>query len=303
MPDTAESVAVPFDDTLVESWAVALRAERKARRTVLTYTRNVRLFAAWCRDHDQPEALSRRVFQAFLAELDAQGLSDNTVASRHISVRLFCTWLATEDGTVDVLYGIKGPKIDEKIVDPLSPDELAALLNACRGLGFADRRDEALLRVFIEAGPRSGDILSMTVSGTRVNAGTAVIVGKGGGERVIAFGPQTSRALDRYLRMRKTHRMASSSDRLWLGDRGKTFGYNGLHKSFAARAVSAGVEGFHPHRLRHTFADRWLDKGGSEGGLMTVAGWKSRKMVDRYSRARQAVRAVDESHRLELGDL
>jgi site-specific recombinase XerD len=303
MPDTTEPEAVPFDDDLIESWAIALHAERKARRTRETYTRNLRLYAAWCREHGQPVALSRHSLRSYLAGLDDAGLSDNTVASRHIAIRLFCTWLAEEEGTADVLYGIKGPKIDEKVVDPFTDEELAALLAACRGLGFADRRDEALVRVFIEAGPRAADILSMTVSGTNVAAGTAVLVGKGGGERVIAFGPQARRAIDRYLRMRRMHRLAGVSDRLWLGDRGKTFGYNGLYRTLAVRAQAAGIEGFHLHRLRHTFADRWLDKGGSEGGLMTVAGWQSRKMVDRYARRRQAVRAVSESHRLELGDL
>ena len=51
------------------------------------------------------------------------------------------------------------------------------------------------------------------------------------------------------------------------------------------RAEMAGVAGFHPHRLRHTAAHRWLAKGGSEGGLMAVAGWTRPDMLLRYTKA------------------
>ena len=59
-------------------------------------------------------------------------------------------------------------------------------------------------------------------------------------------------ALDRYLRLRRGHRLATTSDALWLGDRGKRFSYDALHKSLRDRADAASVAGFHPHRLRHT---------------------------------------------------
>ena len=69
------------------------------------------------------------------------------------------------------------------------------------------------------------------------------------------------------------------------------------------RAELAGIKDFHPHQLRHTFASRWLGAGGTEGGLMSVAGWSSRDMLDRYSRATASNRALDEARGLGLGDL
>ena len=56
-------------------------------------------------------------------------------------------------------------------------------------------------------------------------------------------------------------------------------------KSLAFRATTAGLTGFHPHKLRHTAAHRWLAAGGSEGGLMAVAGWTRPDMLLRYTRA------------------
>ena len=42
------------------------------------------------------------------------------------------------------------------------------------------------------------------------------------------------------------------------------------------------------HKLRHTFASRWLGAGGSEGGLI-AAGWNSREVVDRYQTLMQSI--------------
>lgn len=54
--------------------------------------------------------------------------------------------------------------------------------------------------------------------------------------------------------------------------------------------AEAGISRLHPHMFRHTFANRYLRAGGSEGDL---AGWKDRQMVDRYGASAAAERATD----------
>ena len=115
--------------------------------------------------------------------------------------------------------------------------------------------------------------------------------GKGGKGRIVPFGPQVARSIDRYLRMRRGHRLAHTRA-LWLGGEGQTFGYHGLNVTMRRRAELAGIKGFHLHLLRHTAASRWLAAGGSENGLMAVAGWSSRAMLDRYTRATASDRAA-----------
>ena len=87
------------------------------------------------------------------------------------------------------------------------------------------------------------------------------------------------------------------------GDRGKRFSYDALHKTLGERANAAGIVGFHPHKLRHTAAHRWLAAGGSEGGLMAVAGWTRPDMLMRYTKAQASARAAEEAKKLNLGEL
>ncbi len=119
---------------------------------------------------------------------------------------------------------------------------------------------------------------------------------------MVPFGPQTATAIDRYLRARRSHRLASTTT-LWLGGGGQSFKYHRLNVTLKRRADSAGIKQFHLHLLRRTAATRWLRAGGSEQGLMAVAGWSSRSMLDRYTSASAAERAAAEARGLRLGKL
>lgn len=288
---------------LLPSWEVALRAERKSDATVLSYTRGVQMFLDYCRRQQVPAVLDRRTVNGYTAEL-LETREPATARARQLGVRRFSAWLA-EEGELehDPLLGVKAPKLDQKVIEPLTDDQLRALLKACSGTDLRARRDAALVRFMVETGARAGETAALQLADLDLTGGSAVVRrGKGGKGRVVPFGPQTAQALDRYIRTRRTHRLASTPA-LWLGDRGKPFSYDGLHNALRGRAQAAGIDGFHPHLLRHTAAHRWLAAGGSEGGLMAVAGWTRPDMLTRYTRARAADRAAAEARNLNLGDL
>lgn len=303
-PRRAPETSVNIDEDLLNSWIIALKAERKSERTIKSYRYDVGVFLRWCAEAEREPQLTRRNLRDFTnSQLDA-GLDAATALHRHIAVKRLSAWLLKEgEIPVNLIEHEPGPKIDVKVKMPYEEADLKALLAACKGTDFAARRDEAITRVLIETGGRATETVKMALSGVNLRALTIVIKGKGGDERVVAISAQTAQAIDRYLRMRRTHRLASTSDALWLGANGRVFGYSGLYRALHLRAAAAGLTEFHPHRLRRTWADRWLDKGGSETGMDQVAGWKSVKSKEPYIRARKNLRALDEARRLNLGDL
>lgn len=297
-------------ERLSTSWQLALRAQRKSPQTLRTYGEGVRQYLGWCTANDV-EPMTRSSLNLFTAGLLDGGAAASTARSRQLGVRRFAAWL-TEEGEIpaDPFLGIKSPKLDEKVIEPLSDDELRAMLKACvppKGaepkVAMRHRRDEAMVRLMLETGMRAGEVVGLQLDDLDLGGGLVTVTrGKGGKGRVAPFGPEAALALDRYLRLRRGHRLADRTD-LWLGDRGKGFSYDALHKTLGERAKAAGIDGFHPHRLRHTAAHRWLAAGGSEGGLMAVAGWTRPDMLMRYTKAQASARAADEARKLNLGEL
>jgi site-specific recombinase XerD len=82
----------------------------------------------------------------------------------------------------------------------------------------------------------------------------------------------------------------------------KTCQGRGIYQVVHDRARAAGLPAMHPHQLRHAFATSWLAEGGNENELMLVAGWKSRTMIDRYTKATAVERARASHARLSPAD-
>ena len=60
-----------------------------------------------------------------------------------------------------------------------------------------------------------------------------------------------------------------------------------------------GIEGFHVHQLRHSFACRWLERGGSLTALQELLGHSSIVTTQRYGRLAEAF-VHAEARRMEL---
>lgn len=294
-----------MDQTLLAatlpSWKLAMDGNRSPG-TIRTYLYAVTVYIEWCEAHELPPVLDKDTVRAWIADMLGTGTAPATARIRQQALKSYAKWLHAE-GEIDSnpIESVAPPKLDVKVTEALTDGQVAELIKACKGNTLADRRDEALVRFMAETGTRAAETISLQVTDVDLSAKTAIVrKGKGGKGRIVPLSPQSAQAIDRYLRLRR--RMNTPADGpLWVGVGGKTFGYYGLAKSLKQRAEKAGIKGFHLHLMRHTAATRWLRQGGSEGGLMAVAGWSSRAMLDRYTRASASGRALAEAERLSLG--
>ena len=288
---------------LERSFLRHLRAEGRSPATLRLYGQAVRFFSRWLESEGRTATLSelnRAAIREWLAVL-SDTHEPGTVKVRYRGLYRFCVWLVEEgELSANPMANLSAPTLKLKPVPVVTDDQLGALLKACSGREFADRRDEALIRLLLDCGVRISEACGLRVDDLDLDQGMAIVKGKGNKVRPVYFSARTTRALDRYVRMRTHHRWAHL-DALFLTQRG-ALSSDGARDRVKYRGELAGIEDLHPHRFRHTFAHDFLISGGQERDLKRLAGWSSDVMLERYGASAADVRAKAAAQRLKRGD-
>jgi site-specific recombinase XerD len=310
---------------MAASWLRALKSENKSDNTIRIYAHAINSFAWFLLDEEdgyQPVAnedgtpgrpaptdlaeIHREHVQAYIAATIARTSASN--AHNHFrSLKTFFGWLHDEE-EIDrtPMRTMKPPTVTETEVPVITEGDLVKLFKACKGKTYADRRDTAILMLFLDTGVRLSELTDRRVADLDLDLMVLRVLGKKDKWRSVPFGRATATALDRYLRAAAKHKGKALHEEMWLwwADRGKGNRLTiwGVGTMLKRRCAEAGIDPIHPHQFRHTFAHLWKVGGGNEDDLMRITGWSSRQMLSRYAASAGAERARAAHARLSPAD-
>ena len=86
------------------------------------------------------------------------------------------------------MAGMNPPHIPDEPPPVLTDEELRRLLKSCEGRDFTDRRDAAILRLFLDTGVRVAEAAGIMLPGDRdLDDQVVVVLGKGRRPRAVPF--------------------------------------------------------------------------------------------------------------------
>ena len=202
MMTTATRIPTEERAQLLESFELAIDAAGLSPATLRLYTHGIRKLYAFLEriGLDAPlPSISAEHLREFLVYERQGGAAPATLDALHRAMRRFWKFLAEEgEVTENVALRVPAPKLDVKIVEALTSEQIAALFKVCkRDKSTLGKRDESIIAALLDTGLRAAELLSLTVEGIDWKERRALILGKGARERLVLFEAKTRMAMQR----------------------------------------------------------------------------------------------------------
>ncbi len=266
-PERLEKKARKTVEQLLESYKE--KAERDGRTVTnsdIAYRRITNRFGSRL-----PESLTTDDLENWKRELEQEGLSGSTSRKHFILLRAI---LRTTGATPAAFRKFKMPADGAERVRFLSAKEERRLLDACEQSWL--RR---LVLFCMLSGLRRGEALSLRIKNCDLDHGRIYVErGKNGKN---GWHPLPQRAVAA-LREQVAGRTTDAEDRVFVTTRGGNPGSN-WSKLWGPAVRKSGLQDFHFHDLRHTYASRLVMAGVPLATVSSLLGQRCPHMVLRYA--------------------
>ncbi len=173
---------------------------------------------------------------------------------------------------VDVSEGISRPKMQKKIPQVISIEEVDRLLDIKLDTVF-DYRNKAMIELMYGTGLRVSELISLDIHDLDFINCVIRITGKGSKERIVPLGEYSIYYLKLYLEKRSTMLKKVPCNALFLNNHGKRMTRQGFFKNLKGILKKQGLsENTSPHTLRHSFATHLLKRGADLRSIQELLG-------------------------------
>lgn len=280
-------------DRAVRTYLDHLTVEKGlAHNTLTSYRRDLRRYREHLADAGITtlDGIDESTVTAFLMRLREGGgahppLGSSSAARTIVAVRGFHKF-ALADGlaATDPAAAVKPPTPAKRLPKALPLSDVEAILEAA---GAPDTplalRDRALLEMLYGTGARISEAVGLDVDDVADldhDAGTILLRGKGGKERLVPVGSYARTAVAAYLVRGRPALVSASAGKanagLFLNSRGGRLSRQSAWSVLVKAAERAGVtRDVSPHTLRHSFATHLLDGGADVRVVQELLGHAS----------------------------
>ena len=201
-------------------------------------------------------------------------LSSRTISRILSSLRSFFNYLVIEKIREDnPAKSVDMPKLDRKLPDVLSIEDIDKFLSLIDIEQPAGLRDRALFELIYSCGLRVSEAVTLSFGSVFLKEGLIRVRGKGEKDRFVPLGGEVTYWMERYIEEGRPAmvKKADTKGMLFLNYRGQPLSRKGMWKRFRQIAARAGVDA-KIHTLRHSFATHLLQGGADLRSVQELLG-------------------------------
>lgn len=242
--------------------------------------------------------VTKTVLNSYILFLESEGRASTTISRVLASMKAFFHYEFRE-GYIrrDPAELLKAPKIEKKIPNILTVDEVTSLLSQPEGQNPKEIRDKAMLELLYATGIRVSELIGLQMEDVNMPIGFITCRDEHK-ERTIPFGKSAKQALQQYLESSREQLMkGKKSDYLFVNCSGNAMSRQGFWKIIKYYGEKAGIEtDITPHTLRHSFAAHLIGGGADLHAVQTMMGHSDMTTTQAYMMYAQKLSPVRDAY-------
>lgn len=258
-----------MSDELIERFLEFIKFEKGlSQNTVSAYKRDLSQYLEFIRKINKDiHTITSQDITEFLWQLKERNLKTNSIYRKSSCIAQFHKFLIAEEITKNnPIESVSRPKLQRKLPQVLSYEEVEKLLNFVPKKKFNDIRNKAMLEVLYATGMRVSELVNLKFNQLDIANKYIRVVGKGSKERIVLLNPKSIHALKEWLAIRErkfSNKIASEyKEYVFLSKLGRPISRIDFWEQLKNYVRQAGItKNVSPHTLRHSFATHMLKYG------------------------------------------
>lgn len=250
-----------------------------SEKTVAAYRGDFSVFQTFLNESGNGNylELDHRDVRVYLAYLNEQGYSRNTISRKIASLRAFYQFLLREEVIAENPFTyVHLKKKNQKLPRFFYEKEMAALFEAVAGEEPLQQRNRGLLEILYGSGLRVSECANLKLGDIDWSGGVLLVLGKGNKERYVPFSEHARGALQEYLAEGRQTLMAKKKQThsfIFVNNQGNPLTSRGIRYILDQVIKKSSLDSqIHPHMLRHTFATHLLNNGADMRTVQELLG-------------------------------
>ena len=279
------------------NWKRALKEYRNylvlekalSNNSVEAYLRDVKKLSSFCTENKEIidcTKVSITILREFIIHLHECKSSSKSQARILSGIKSFYHYLSIEN-VIDAnpCDKIDRPRIERKLPDTLSPDEINDIINSVDLSNPHGERNRTILETLYSCGLRVSELINLKCSKLFLEDGFLIVTGKGNKERAVPLNNILIKYLKNYIRLIRSHQDIETGheDFVFLNNRGKQLTRMMIFTIVKKHTEKSGIKkNISPHTFRHSFASHLLQGGADLRAIQTMLGHESISTTEIY---------------------